>query len=308
MNHSQEKTEGKQAVVLALGMFDGVHLGHQALLKRAVEMAKKCGAQPMAYSFVEHPQQVFGGEVECLTRAQERADIIESFGVQACLVPFDRALAALSPEAFIERLIERFDLRGVVVGFNYHFGVCASGDEHTLRALGEKEGFAVDVVGEVQWGGQSVSSSRIRQALKDGRLDEANAMLGRPYFFRGIVGRGRQIGTQIGFPTLNLSVEGKAVPAFGVYSGQVRRGHDLFGNEGFWPAVVNIGDNPTVKDDARVIVESHVFAPIGTLYDEEIVVRLLRFQRGQERFGSLEALQEQIAKDSAEAAIFLGEE
>ena len=306
MEENQTITSIQGPVVLTLGMFDGVHLGHRALLARARTLAARWQCTPVAYSFIEHPQQVFGKAIECLTLPDERAEIIESLGVTPYFVPFDKERARLSPQDFVAALCQRFDVRGVVVGYNYHFGSRASGNTADMRALGKQHGFAVEVVHPVAWQGEAVSSSRIRLALREGRLPHANVMLTQPYFFRGVIQRGRQIGTQMGFPTLNLLPEGKAIPQHGVYAGWVHPGHALSNQEEAWPAVVSVGKNPTVTNDQRVIVESHILLPTGTLYGQEIVVRLQRFQRGVARFGSLDALQEQIARDCADAAIYLG--
>ena len=191
--------------VIALGMFDGVHRGHQALLQRTAALARKLGGRPMAFCFLNHPAEIFGREVRYLSTAEQRRDWMLALGMERVeMIPFTRDFAGLSPEAFLAYLQERFPVKGLVAGFNYTFGRAGAGTGDTLRQLGQAVGIAVDILEPVLLDGSPVSSSRIREALLAGRLEEAEQMLTRPYTLRGAVVANRHIGRTIGFPTANM--------------------------------------------------------------------------------------------------------
>lgn len=290
------KNDDKRAVVLALGMFDGVHIGHRALLEKTVSLAEKNGAQPVAYTFINHPQSVFGAVPPMLTTPEEKRDIITSLGLLPVMKPFTKELANLSPQDFISLLSEEFLLQGVVAGYNYHFGRDGNGDPDSLLRLGKQAGLSVNIIEPVNYQGASVSSTRIRQALTDGGLQAANVMLAQPYSFSGVVAPHAGIGKKLGFATANIGVFGKAVPKLGVYATQ------LYVDRKAYQAVSNIGKRPTVETDGEILLETHILNDAGELYGKNICVRLMNFLREERRFDSHEALCAQMAKDREAAA------
>lgn len=296
--------ESKKPSVVALGMFDGVHMGHRALLRQAKTIAKEMEAEPVALSFFEHPQSLFEQAPPSLTLADERIDIIRSLGVTPHLEHFDAAFAALSPEDYIRWLQQTFSAQVLVVGYNHRFGYQAKGDVDMMHKICQPVGIQVAVVEPQCYLGEAVSSSRIRSSLEKAEIPDANTMLEQPYFFRGKVVHGRAIGRTIGFPTLNLFPGEKAVPQEGVYAGELRFGRSLDTWTDALPAVVSVGKNPTVNDEknpAGLVIESHVLQDIGSRYDEDIVLRIYHHMRGETRFASLEELKKQIAIDCATA-------
>lgn len=300
----------RERAVIALGMFDGVHMGHRAILQRTVEQAKEQSALPVAVSFKTHPQALLGRAVPLLTLPDERADLFRSLGLEPLILDFDAALAHLPPEEFIDCLESYYQISGMVVGYNNRFGYKAQGDTDVLKKIGQERGFAVDVVDAVTWRDESVSSSRIRVALEEGRLAEANHMLVHPYFYRGIVRQHRQIGRSIGFPTLNIRPGDKLIPCRGVYASRVKQGLALpVAEETLWNGVTHIGNNPTVTDKKDIYIESNVMTDLPEMYGEAIYVELLSFIRPQVKFASLEEMRLQIAEDRKASLRFLqGEE
>ena len=246
-------TNNKPCAVIALGMFDGVHIGHRALLKRAVEIAGRIGCNSVAYTFSNHPRALFGRPPRLLTTPEERRERILGMGVDIVnMEPFDRTTASLSPKAFLDGLTREYDVRAMVVGFNYAFGQGGQGNARTLQDFGRERGYEVHVIEPVVYEGETVSSTRIRELLESGNLSKANAMLCAPYSLCGTVTSNRGIGKSIGFPTANiLPPQDKVLPRFGVYISTVAY-------QGVrHVAVTNIGDNPTVSG-RFVTVETHV--------------------------------------------------
>ncbi len=293
--------------VVALGMFDGVHMGHRALLASCAEMAKELNATPVAHSFTEHPRVFFGQDLGLLTENGERAAIIASLGVVPQLCPFDKATASLEPEAYIRSIAARYDLRGVVAGENHRFGAGAKGDSSLLRHMAEELGFAIRLLQPVFYQGEPVSSSRIRSALLAGDIETANAMLGMPYFFRGTIAPNKRIGTRIGFPTINLDPGRKIVPKYGVYAAEVRFGVELDSEGAALLGVCNVGHRPTVEQEAKANVETHVLSEVGERYGQMATVSLRRMIREERRFETLEALRDQITRDREEAKRFFSQ-
>lgn len=292
----------REKTVIALGMFDGVHAGHRALLRRTTEMAQTHGAKSLVYTFSNHPRGVFARAPKLLMTAEERRNCMLRLGIdQVRMDVFDHAMAALSPEAYILRLMKDSEISGMVAGYNYSFGRGGEGNAQTLHALGDAHGFEVEVIPPVQMGGRPVSSTLIRELLEVGEIKAANEMLVDAYSISGTVEGNRHIGSEIGFPTANLRPpEEKALPLAGVYAARV-----LFAGERF-PAVTNVGRNPTVEGKF-VTVESHLLDFSGDLYGKEIRVEFLAFLRAEHRFESKEALAKQIAADAQRAKAILAD-
>ena len=211
--------ETRKPAVIALGMFDGVHIGHQELLGTAASLADALDAACCVYTFENHPAELLGRHVELLTGAEERRALLSMFGAdEVYMERFDETIMHLTPEAFVRRLCGAWHVRGVVAGFNYTFGDRGAGTSDTLRALGKELGFSVMIVPKVSVDGEPVSSSRIRSLLQTGDVRMAARLLGRAYAVSGMVCPNRQNGRKIGFPTANLLPEpGRALPRHGVY-------------------------------------------------------------------------------------------
>jgi riboflavin kinase / FMN adenylyltransferase len=294
-----------QGATVTVGSFDGVHLGHQAVLREIDRRAKEAGRASVLVTFDPHPLEVVNPEAAppLLTTGPERLEILAQSPLDyVVLLRFDRHLAGLPPEEFVrEVLVERCSVRELVIGHDHGFGRGRSGDVETLRTLGARHGFAVDVVPPVDFGGQHVSSSRIRRAVAGGDLLTAAAMLGRPYGVVGRVVQGERRGRLLGVPTINLSElpPRKLLPPDGVYAVRVEwRGGRAGG-------MMNQGPRPTFQDGRRVL-EAHLFDFEGDLYGEWVRIEWVERLRDIELFGSVEQLQAQLQDDRARAQAVLG--
>ncbi len=293
-----------RGVVVALGNFDGVHLGHRAVLRRAVEEARVREMRCVAATFDPHPQAVLrpGSEPKLLTTLDVRKELLLGCGVdEVCVIPFDQGLARKRPRDFVrEVLVGELRATVVVVGENFRFGYKASGDVNELgRCMREASGeaaIAVPIYGLDQALGESISSTKIRTLLSDGEAGEAARLLGRPYFIRGEVVAGDKRGRLLGFPTANVLPDPRAfVPGRGVYAGHVR----LPGDE-FYGACTNVGVAPTFdRRDHRV--EAYLLGYEGDLYGKVLDVAIVERLRPEKRFSGLDELKAQIARDVAGA-------
>jgi riboflavin kinase/FMN adenylyltransferase len=290
-------------VVLTLGNFDGVHLGHQAIVREVVARARAVSGTPVALTFAPHPVAVLAPEraPAILQPLRDRLRVLGDMGVAVTVVQrFTRAFAALTPDAFVrDFLLPHLALAHVVVGYNVTFGRDRAGSGETLRALGEALGFGVDVVGPVTVAGEKVSSSRIRRLLLAGAVAEAATLLGRPFVLRGRVVAGDRRGRTLGFPTANLKLPPPGLlPPDGVYA--VR----LDGAGGTRAGVLNIGVRPTFGGRRRT-VEVHVLDFAGDVYGRWLCVGLVARLRGEMAFPGPDALRAQIAADVARARTVL---
>jgi riboflavin kinase / FMN adenylyltransferase len=295
---------------IALGSFDGLHPGHRRVIAAVTEPAGPelgpgdpvpTAPVPTVVSFWPHPREVLHGEPRLrLDLPAEKLSLLEPLGIrQLVLVPFDRQLAALSPEAFVEQvLVRQLQVRRIAVGTNFRFGAGRSGDTDDLVRLGARHGIAVAVVPMLWDGEERVSSSRIRRALAAGQLAEAERLLERPYRFSGSVVRGRQLGRQLGWPTANLRVDGrKFLPLEGVYAAWawLPAGVPM-------AAVMNLGTQPSVDPSAPSAVEVHLLdRQLDLAEGQELVVQPIALLRRQQRFADLQALSTQIGRDAEQA-------
>jgi len=282
--------------VVALGMFDGVHLGHRALIGRTVDEAKRRNAKPVVFTFSNHPMEVLGGGVRLLSSIPERDRILCALGVrEVASVPFTRELAALSTEQFVELLLGRWRVRSLITGYNYTCGAHGAGTPETLAQIGRVRGFSVIVVPPVLFEGAPVSSTRVREALERGEAERTEQMLKRRYTLSGTIVENRRIGRRIGFPTANIEAQpNRVIPKDGVYATYACV------DGAYYRAVTNIGTNPTVHGD-RLTVETHLIGLDADLYGKRLTVAFRRYLRGELAFSSLDALKEQIRLDIAEA-------
>jgi riboflavin kinase/FMN adenylyltransferase len=289
--------------VLTAGNFDGVHLGHQRIMQTVTARARALGGQSLVYTFDPHPRRVLTPErsPRLLTTLEQKLELLAAQGVDAVVVePFDRTFARQTAEEFVRDVLHaRMRPVEVYVGYDFHYGRDREGSMRTLTELGPHLGFAVTIIPEVKLGERDVNSTRVRELLATGEVENAAELLGRTYRVRGTVAKGDQRGRTIGFPTLNLAAENEILPCVGVYACRVRfLGGARHPEDRWFGAVANVGRRPTVKADDPVAVEAHLFDFAGDVYGERIEVAFAARLRGEERFPSLEALRAQIARDS----------
>lgn len=297
---------GRTAVVI--GNFDGVHLGHQHVIRTARGIADDDGLDLVAVTFDPHPMAVLRPEhaPTMLTDIETRATLLAEAGVDDVLaVPFSREIAGWSPEEFVERvLVERLHAAAVVVGANFRFGAKAAGDVATLVAQGEKHGFRVEGLA-LDGGPQVWSSTYVRTCLAAGDVEGAAEALGRPFAVTGTVVRGDRRGRDLGFPTANVPTGGTAAPADGVYAGWLRLRDDPTAEA--LPAAISVGTNPTFDGDRERRVEAHVLDRDDLdLYGRRVEVSFVARIRGMVRFEGVEALVETMRGDVARTRGLLG--
>ncbi len=282
--------------VVTVGNFDGVHLGHRAILARVTARARELRSQPVALTFDPHPVKVLRPQANLplLTTPEQRFRLLAEAGMEAVVVlPFTQEFSMISARDFVVRyFVERLKAREVVVGHDYSFGHNREGNIDLLKELGQTLGFTVQVVWAVEVNNAVVSSSLIRAMLKLGKVEEANQLLGRPYGVSGrvIVGKGR--GAKVlGIPTANIQPENDLLPASGIYAVVVRRGEEIL------PGVANIGTCPTFDGETALSLEVHIFDFAGNLYGEKLGVEFVARLREERRFPSVDALAAQIRAD-----------
>jgi riboflavin kinase/FMN adenylyltransferase len=283
-------------------VFDGVHLGHQAIIRRLVAGARVAGATPIAATFDPLPAQVLAQDPpqSTLADAPERADLLREAGADHVIVfTFDKAFSQQSAEGFIKRVTSAGDVQRIVVGPDFQFGHGREGAVPALRALGEKYGFAVTVVEPIALGGAVVSSTRIRQALREGDLDTAQALLGRPYCVVGTIVRGEQRGRALGFPTINVAPPpDKLLPHDGIYATWVTLGGTRY------RAASSLGVRPTFGGGPRKL-EAYILDFNEDVYGQEATIAFEERLRDELRFDSAEELAKQIAKDVQQTRLAL---
>ncbi len=285
---------------LAIGVFDGVHLGHQAVISTSARHAKEVGGTAVVVTFDPHPAKVLrpNNAPHLLTATQHKIALIRDLGVAHLLIlHFDRTFAATSPGEFVMQLVSNSKpLREICVGHEWSFGKGRTGNLALLKELGRTHGFNVIGVEAVKVNGEVVSSTAIRQAVAEGNLVKATQMLGREYTILGTVVRGEQLGRKLGFPTANLSAHSEQFPPNGVYVAEARLAGSLH------RAVANLGFRPTVNAaQAERLLELHLFDLDREVYGEEMEVRFLRYLRPEKKFENVEALKAQIALDVEQA-------
>ncbi|MHA3840683.1 bifunctional riboflavin kinase/FAD synthetase [Sphingomonas aestuarii] len=290
--------------IVALGNFDGFHAGHQVVAGRAIDWARAEGRPAIIATFDPHPMRHFRPNTPPfrLTTLDQRQRLFAEAGADAMLVfAFDRDLASLPARAFAEqRLVERLRVGGVVTGADFTFGKGRDGNVAVLAALGEELGFGAQTVTAVDDGTGTISSSRIRDLLVEGRPRDAAALLTRPFVVEAVVEPGAQLGRQLGYPTANMRLGNYLRPKYGIYAVRVTLpdGRVLDG-------VANLGVRPTIAGQAEELLEPYFFDFSGDLYGQTIEVALIDFLRPEAKFDDLEALKAQMAKDCDAARIAL---
>ncbi len=304
--------------VVTHGTFDGVHVGHAALVAETVRQAQVVGAKAVVVTYDPHPREVLRGEaVPRLTTADERVERLKAAGADRVeVVAFTPELAAMEADAFArDVLVGRFGAVHVVAGHDHRYGARRDGTLDGLRAQGAALGFGVTVVGPVEVGGAPVSSSRVRRAIGAGEVEAAAAMLGRRYAMPGIVVGGDRIGRTLGFPTANLRPDDVrlVVPAYGVYAARVtvEDAHDGRAwpadavAPGVYEALVSVGVRPTFEGPGDVRVEAWLYDVAGDLYDRRVRVEFVARLRGEVRFDGADALVAQMREDAVLGARIL---
>lgn len=287
----------QQSCVATIGKFDGVHLGHQLILdqlKRKAEQYK----QPSLVILIEpHPEEFFAASPEScparLTGLREKLELLESFGIDYVYqLTFDKALSELSPERYIQEiLVDGLGVVCFIVGNDFRFGHKRSGDFAMLQARGRECGFEVIETAAYEYNGLRISSTVIREQLEKGDFPLVEQLLGRPYSIKGEVVRGKQLGTDLGFPTCNINPQRRKIPLHGVYASEVRLG------DRYRPAAVNIGYRPTITETGDALLEAHILDFDENLYGKTIEVIFREKIRDEVKFADLDALKEQIGAD-----------
>ncbi len=297
--HGTENANIRRPTVLTLGVFDGLHLGHQEIMKTVVERAKAVEAVPTAITFDPHPRAVLYPEnaPPLLQTLDQRLANFKVLGIeQAIVIRFNKDFANQDAREFIKEIFhERLQAKEIYLGHGFAFGKNRSGNIELLKKMSEELGFHADEVGEVRLRGRRISSSRIRQLLKDGKVNLARRMLGRPYGIEGAIIRGDRRGHTIGFPTANLKPQNRVIPKYGVYATAILI-------EGKWrKAITNVGVRPTFKTEAEPSIETYIFDFKGDLYGDVLRVRFLHRIRSERKFSGIEEIKTQIQKDTETA-------
>jgi riboflavin kinase/FMN adenylyltransferase len=290
--------------VLCVGAFDGLHLGHRALLAHVRERAAAQALTPLAISFEPIPREFFAGGVPVprIAGVREKIAQIGASGISLLLLRFNADLAAMSAETFIEDvLIGRADAREIWVGADFRFGHARRGDVTLLQAIGERRGFSVMVMQDVSVDGVRISSSAIRRHLAAGEFDAAAQLLGRRFAIGGHVVRGRQLGRKLGYPTANIRLGRRTSPVTGIFAVRVH-GVEAAPRAG----VASLGVRPTIDGGGEPLLEAHLFDFDGDLYGRRIEVEFVQKLRDEAKFDDLDAMVRQIDRDAADARGILG--
>ena len=295
--HGTENADIARPTVLTLGVFDGLHLGHQFIMKTVVERARAVGATPTVITFEPHPRAVLHAESAppLLQTFDQKIEALGLLGIeQTIVIHFDKAFSEIRAEEFLrDVVVERLQAREIYLGRGFFFGHNREGNIDLLRKISDRLGFLADEVPEVQIRGERVSSSRIRELILRGRMNLARRMLGRPYGVEGPVVRGAERGLQLGFPTANIQPHNRVIPRGGVYVTAALI-------EGHWRrSVTNIGTRPTFGDHLESSVETHMIDWSGNLYGNVVRVRFLHRLRDERKFSSIDELKNQIERDVA---------
>lgn len=299
--HNPSEIPSDQPLVITQGTFDGVHLGHQKVLKQVVVLAKSKNTKSLLITYHPHPRLVIdpnNHELRMLSSIEEKAQAVYDLGVDYVLVlPFTQEFAQLSPRDFVKTiLVDQLHVDTIVIGYDHRFGKNREGDFLSLLALAQEFHFQVQEIPASEIDAIAISSTRIRKALSNKQLNEANTLLGKPYILTGIVTEGQKLGRTIGFPTANLDIQDpyKLIPPSGVYAG-----YCLLENERY-KMVCNIGYRPTVNGQ-NLRVEAHIFDFDKNIYGRPISLFLVQYLRNEQKFDSLESLKTQILIDAQQA-------
>lgn len=300
--HGTDNAGIGRGTVLTLGVFDGLHLGHQRIMQTVVERAAATASVPTVITFDPHPRAVLHAAQAppLLQTLDQRLANFEVLGIeQAIVIRFDKDFAGTDAETFLADIVhERLQAKEVYLGKGFFFGKNRGGNIELLRRMSAELGFFADEVAEVRLRGQRISSSKIRQLLADGKVNLARRMLGRPYGVEGQIIHGFQRGRTIGFPTANLKPHNRVIPKFGVYATATLI-------DGKWRrSITNVGVRPTFEGDKEPSIESYIFDFDGDLYGDVLRVRFLHRIRDERKFEGIEQLRAQIERDTRRALLY----
>jgi riboflavin kinase/FMN adenylyltransferase len=296
-----EQVPELQRPVITIGTFDGVHLGHRTILKEVVEHAKRVNGESVLITFEPHPRKLLFPDQPLwfITPLEQKLRLVTEAGIEhIVVVPFTKEFSELSAQEYIEGfLVKTFGPHTIIIGYDHHFGHDRTGDIDMLRRFQPKYGYELVEIQAQLIDEATVSSTKIRKALKEGQVREASLMLGRDYNIRGTVVRGAQLGRTIGYPTANIRLNepGQIIPGIGIYAVHVSH------NGKQYKGMLSIGHNPTVTNDRSIKIEVNIFDFSKEIYDEIIEVSFVARLRDEEKFASLEALKEQLHKDKVES-------
>lgn len=302
--HSINAFNSSKKTILTLGTFDGVHYGHQTILKRVTQSTENGKYESVVLTFFPHPRMVLreNSTIQLLNTIDEKTELLDQLGIENLVIhPFDTAFSNLSAEEFVrDILVAQFKIQKIIIGYDHRFGKNRTANIEDLIAFGLKYGFEVEQITAQEINEISVSSTKIRTAIQDGAIDLANTYLGYPYPLTGKVIQGKQLGRTIGFPTANLSIleDFKLIPKNGVYVVK-----SFIANEVVF-GIMNIGINPTVGGKKQSI-EVHFLDFNKDLYHQELKISVLHRLRSEEKFANVEALKRQIENDENRARNYI---
>lgn len=330
--YSTDNMPAFNRAVLTIGTFDGVHLGHQQILEQLKQEARRIGGETVIITFHPHPRKVVSGEqpaFHLLNTIEERIELLDKNGIDhLVIVPFTPAFAQQPPEAYIEHfLIEKFHPHTIIIGYDHRFGQGRTGNYKLLEACSDRLGFRLMEIPPHVIDENTVSSTRIRQAILESRIEQANALLGYDFFFEGTVVEGNKLGRVLGYPTANLRIENeeKLVPGNGIYvveaeiriqnseyriqNSEASDQQPAIGNQqsqdSLLKGMMSIGIRPTITDNRRTI-EVNLFDFNTDIYGRTLRVYVKKYIRPEEKFDGLEALKDQLAKDKAVSLHYFG--
>jgi riboflavin kinase/FMN adenylyltransferase len=298
--------------VLTIGNFDGVHLGHRAILATVVERARSLKGEAVLFTFEPHPRKIVHPDrsPNLLATLEQKMEFLEAAGIDVLIVePFDLEFARTSAEVFVNEYIHRrIAPTEVYVGYDFHFGKDREGSMRLLAETGPRLGFSVTIIPEITMEEKDVNSTRIRALLADGSVAEAGKLLGRPFSVRGSVVEGMKRGRSMGFPTANLAPDNETLPSPGVYVCAVHFLDEGDPEQGcVMPAVTNLGYRPTFDDQHDLVAEAHLLDYSGDLYGRKIDLDFLALIRPEQKFASVDALKIQISRDVTALRVWLDE-
>ena len=290
----------KENSAVAIGTFDGVHIGHQKLLDKIREVSQQKGLASVAYTFSTHP--IKENQRRFITTLDERLYLLEKFGMKyAYLARMDESFMLMSPEEFIEKeLVDKLNVKFIAVGRNFKFGYKKAGDFNTLLELSKKFSYEVAVIEPILVDGKLISSSLIHNLIKEGLIEEATKFLGHTYFLQGSVNKGKGLGRKLGFPTANVDYQNsnKLLPKIGVYiTASEVAGH-------LYKSITDVGFNPTFENDRKIHIETHFIGVEGNFYGEFVRIHFLKRIRDEMKFNSGEELINQLGNDAETAETF----
>ncbi len=296
--------------VLTIGNFDGLHLGHRAIMKTVIGRARALEGEAVVYTFDPHPRKLLHPETapRLLMTLAQKCELLEAIGVDVLIVePFDKTFSSVPPEVFINEYIhERIAPTEIYVGHDFHYGRDREGSMRLLTETGPRLGFSVTIVPEVTHCGRDVNSTRIRALIEQGEVEEAAQLLGRPFCVRAKVIEGEKRGRTIGFPTANLAPENEVLPGAGVYAGDLRFLDDgQPAKDVTLPAVTNVGLRPTFGRGDSLLAEAHLIDFDGEVYGRHVDLSFRHRLRAEKKFPGIDSLREQIARDVSEARRWL---